>query len=130
MLNIRLLDCLVQRASPPLPAMPSKKVVLGGLSTRSYMATCNALLEGDGVASLSHDKMKQIEKIRSRFENVFDLDNDCVNRFIIPACMVCISLSLLLTSTRPALMSSSMLTSMILCTTLHKSRCTYSYTLI
>ena len=29
-------------------------------------------------------KKKEIEKFRPRFDNVFDLDNDCVNRLIIP----------------------------------------------
>jgi Ulp1 protease family, C-terminal catalytic domain len=97
MLNTRLLDCLIQRtAPPPVEPVASTKVVLGGLSSRSYMESCNALFADDDdddddtvrrPRKTTGDKvstMKRIENIRSRMDNVFALENNCVNRFIIP----------------------------------------------
>ena len=85
MLSSRLLNCLIQLAAPPLAGTSSNKVLLGSLAVRSYMVSCNALFADDGGTSASSAfKENRIKKIRSRLENVFDLENDCVNRLIIP----------------------------------------------
>jgi hypothetical protein len=86
MLITRLLDCLIQRAAAPPPAdeiSSDTKIFLGGLGTRSYMESCNALFQGDTLP-VTRDKTFRIQKIRSRLEHVFDMENDCTNRLIIP----------------------------------------------
>ena len=86
MLSTRLLNCLIQRAAPQPAAMCSDKVLLGSLTVRSYMKFCNGLFgETTGATSSNKaNKEKKIAKIRSRFEHVINLHNDCVNRLIIP----------------------------------------------
>jgi hypothetical protein len=85
-LSTRLLNCLIQRAAPQPAAMCSDKVLLGSLTVRSYMKFCNGLFgETTGATSSNKaNKEKKIAKIRSRFEHVINLHNDCVNRLIIP----------------------------------------------
>ena len=67
MLSTRLLNCLIQRAVPPLAAMSSDKVLLGSLAVRSYMDSCTALFGETTVATSSNkaDKEKKIAKICS-----------------------------------------------------------------
>ena len=90
MLSTRLLDCLIQRASPPKSSSRSTDnmaIHLGSLGALFYIETSNALLQ-QNKKGVPVDEWRQaqrkIQKIRLTFEQLFDANNGTTMRLIIP----------------------------------------------
>jgi hypothetical protein len=89
MLSSRLLDCLIQRSAPPPDLESPFQVYLGSLGTRSYMQSCNALVDAnrDSVSPKDWNRIQaKIKGIRSTFDRLFRDCNDeeASKRLIIP----------------------------------------------
>jgi hypothetical protein len=89
MLNSHLLDCLLQRSAPPPIEETRFQVYLGSLGTRSYMESCNALVNVDRgpLAPSNWNRIQaKIKGIRSTFDHLFSdvMDDDATKTLIIP----------------------------------------------
>jgi hypothetical protein len=80
MLNTQLLDCLIQCSAPPPPNEETFfQFYLGSLGTRSYLESCNALVNinrGPLVPSNWNRIQVKIKGIRSTFDHLF---SDVIN---------------------------------------------------
>jgi hypothetical protein len=87
MLSTRLLDILIQRASPPNSHSTDMAIHVGSLGTHYYMESSNDLLKQnkkDVPVDEWRRSQKKIQKIRSPYNGLFDANDGSPTRLIIP----------------------------------------------